>query len=108
VASEKGNMALQRIERESRGARLASIIMTPNTLQFQSARGDTLQYRLQGNQIERKENSNPWQVLLKNVSNLNFSSFNSNGASYITVNLALNRAGGNYTLTSSIFPRNSA
>lgn len=108
VASQRMNMAFDRINRDLRGASRASVnIPIASTLTFTDSNGNAISYTLAGTTIMRQQNGGTLRALIGNISALTFSSPTINGANYVTINVTMTRGGGTFASRTSIFPRNS-
>lgn len=110
-ANWQGEIALERMARDIRAVRSSSDISTASSSQFTftDITGTSITFNLSGSSLMRNS-----QILADGVNSVTFSYFDSTGAStatlanirYVTISLNITLNNANYTMATTIYPRN--
>lgn len=115
-ANSQGQIAIERMTRDIRLIRspLDISIATATQLSFTDINNNAISYTLSGSNLNLTQNSTT-QTLAVGINSLTFTYYDQNGTTppastaatrYIKVTLAVTQNNANYTLTTSIYPRN--
>jgi prepilin-type N-terminal cleavage/methylation domain-containing protein len=115
-ANWQGQIAIQRMTRDITLVRSSPDITTAtaSTFAFTDVFNNTISYTLTGSNLTLTYNGGTAQTLAAGVNSLTFSYFDNNGVStavlaninYVRIALNITQLGENYTLTTSVGPRN--
>lgn len=110
-ADWQGQLGLERMVRDIREIRSSGSITTASSTQliFTNFSGSSVTYQLTGSNLMRNS-----QVLAHGIQTLTFSYFDQNGAStlnipsirFVTVTINVTQSNANFSITTSLFPRN--
>lgn len=110
-ADWQGRVAMERMARDLRMIQSPSSITTAtsNQIVYTDTTGTSITYQLSGTTLQRNS-----QTLATGINSLTLSYFDKTGTStgtltairYITISLNITQSNANYTLTTSIYPRN--
>lgn len=116
AADWQARIALERMQRDIRAIRSPSDITTATASQlvFVNTSGNTIAYSLSGANLVRQSNAGAAQVLADGVTSLVFSYYDLNGVvtatlaniRYITISLNVTLNNTNFSVTTSVYPRN--
>ncbi len=115
-ANSQGQLALERMSRDIRQIRSPSDITTATSTQlsFNDINNDAISYTLSGSNLTLTQNSTT-QILAVGINSLTFTYYDQNGATppastaatrFIKVTLTVTQNNANFTVSTSIYPRN--
>lgn len=113
-ANSQGGLAIQRMSRDIQMIRSPAdvTIATTNQLSFTDINNNTVAYSISGNNLILTRNGSA-QTLATGVNNLTLTYYGANGmtppstnAGYVKIALNITQNNVNYTLTTSVYPRN--
>ncbi len=115
-ADWQARLALERMQRDIRAIRSPADITTAgaSNLVFIDTSGNTITYSLSGTSLDRQTNASTVQVLADGIQSLTFSYYDENDAvtgtaanvRYITISLHVTLNNTNFTVMTSVYPRN--